>query len=412
MEMYKIMKNVLKNYWIGLCVALLGVSGLAQGKQLNQTQARQDAKYNIDKRSVQEIQNQTTPDRFTQTTAHLQTNLVKNLMAKESSSRYIPYLNIIFDCLVKEQDLKNSHRVFYHTTANEYRLAQDVRNRVHNRKFPNQKIEDFFFLRFDTFKKDSPYKEVSPRSFLLNELNEHGMVDNDRGNLGALLLSVNLSLFGNIDWKSSSSWDYFLNKQLNQRIPTRKDYEEMMTAFGLTHKYIDELMALTKIYDTDQNTLLQIFIPQDKVDEMGYLAWSLGIPKHEKTIAWVNQHIKKTSGNIGSGTDRKNAILKLANQFKKNQQDPLFTDLVNSVNEGDFSLNAFLKVYCNTPWQLEDLDHAQARLIFTPNGLLNPSTDIQFYRYSTASPEQLREYTQRLNEVMNKIFAESEKGGK
>jgi hypothetical protein len=390
----------------GLCAALLSVVGIAETKQLRQVQAEQGAKYGVDRRSLSEVQEQKTSNRFTQTTAHLQTKFVIDVMKKESSSRYIPYLNIIFDCLVKEQDLKNSHYVFYHTTANEYRLAHDVYNRLYTLKHPNQRIEDFVSLRFTELKQ---FGQQSPRDFLLNELKEHGIVNNDRGDLGGLLLSVNLSLFGNIDWPSSSSWDYFLNKGLDQRIPTRKDYEAMMTEFGLTHTYIEELMSLTKIYDTDQNTLLQIFIPQNKVDQIGYLAWSLGMPKHDKSIAWVNKHIKKTSGSIGSGADRKNALMDLAKQFKKNQEDPLFKDLIESAKTGDFSLNAFLKGYCNTPWKIEDLDHAQARLIFTPNGLLNPAADIQFYRYSTASPEQLRAYSKRLNEIMNKIFAESKK---
>jgi hypothetical protein len=135
------------------------------------------------------------------------------------------------------------------------------------------------------------------------------------------------------------------------------------------------------------------------------------MPKHGKTLAWVEEHIKKIKKDIGSGTDRKNALLEFAAQFKKNQDNPIFKDLLASVEKGAFSLNDFLKVYCNTPWKIEDLDHAQARLIFTPNGLLNPAAGIQFYRYSTASKKQLSEYYQRLNEVMDKIFAESGKKG-
>lgn len=402
--MRNVRRRLLNSSNVGLLVVLLSVFGGIEGRSMGAVQAEQNIKYNIDNRPVAQIQEQKTPDRFTQTTAHLQTKLVSDLMRKEPSSRYIPYLNIIFDCLVKEQDLKNSHYVFYHTTANEYRLAQDVYNQVYARKHSNQKVEDFYFLRF------SKFDQQSPQSFLLNELKEHGIVDNDQGNLGALLLSANLSLFGNIDWPSSSTWDYFLRKEIKHRAPERKDYEAMMTEFGLTHKYIDELMSLTKIYDSNENTLLQIFIPQNKVDQIGYLAWSLGMPKHDQSIAWVEAHIKKTKGSIAEGTDRKTALLKLAEQFKKNQDDPLFKDLIKSVEKGGFSLDAFLKVYRNTPWKIEGMDHAQARLLFTPEGLLNPASDIQFYRYSTASKEQLREYTQRLNGIMNKIFAES-KGG-
>lgn len=401
------MKNLLNNSWIGLCVVLLAMSGVVEGKQLRQVQAEQGVKYNVDKRLVQEVQEQTTSDRFTQTTAHLQTKLVKGLMVKEPSSDYVPYLNIIFDCLVKEQDLKNSHYVFYHTTANEWRLAQDVYSQAYARANPNEKIEDFLFLRFTNF------EETTSRSFLLEELKKYGIVDNDKDHLKALLLSVNLSLFGNMDWKSSSTWDYFVNQKLG--VPTPEGFKEiygkMMDKFGLTHKYIDELMSLTELYKTKENTLLQIFVPQNKVDQMGYLAWSLGMPKHEKTLAWVNTYIKKNEQSTKSGTHRAQALKELAGKFKKNEENTLFKDLLKSAEGEDFSLNAFLKVYRNTPWDIGDIDHAQARLLFTPNGLLNPAAGVRFDRYSTASKKQLSEYYQRLNEVMDKIFAESEKKG-
>lgn len=402
MVMYKVIKSLLKGSWISLYVGLLVVSGTVKAKQLHQVQATQNSKYGIDKRSLVEIQEQKTPDRFTQTTAHLQTKEVMKLLKKEPSSKFIPYLDMIFDCLVKEQDLKDSHYVFYHTTPNQWRLASDVYSQAYAWKYPNQKIEDFLFLRF------SDFDQMSPRDFLLQELKQNGLVDN-RGKLAALLLSVNLSLFGNMDWKTSSTWEYFLT-ELKKETPNRKVYEDMMDKFGLTHKYIDELLSLTQIYETKENTLLQIFVPQDKVDQIGYLAWSLGIPKHEKTISWVYDYLKKKSSPI---SHRGSAMEILAEQFKMEQEkNPLFKDLVESVKEGDFSLHAYLKIYRNTPWAIEGIDHDQARLIFTPNGLLNPAADIQFYRYSTASKEQLREYTERLNGVMKKIFAESKKGGK
>jgi len=399
--MHNLIKNLLKRAWTGLLIVSLLMFGAAEGKQLRQVQADQSVRYGIDKRPVSEVQEQKTPDRFTQTTAHLQTKEVKSLLLKQPSSKYLPYLNIIFDCLVKEQELKDSHYVFYHTTPSEWRLAQDVFSQLYAWKYPErQKPEDFVFLRF------SDFKEITPRDFLLNELKEHGLVDN-RGELAALLLSVNLSLFGSMDWSTSSTWDFFLT-ELSKKAPSRQIYEGMMDKFGLTHKYIDELLSLVKLYETKENTLLQIFVPQDKVDEFGYVAWSLGIPKHGKTIAWVYDYLKKKSLPIGK---RGEAMGILAEKFRKDQENPIFKDLVESVKEGDFSLDAFLKIYRNTPWKIEEIDHAQARLIFTPNGLLNPASGIQFYRYSTASKIQLREYYKRLNEIMDKIFAESGKGG-
>lgn len=399
-------KNWLKQGLIGLCaVWLVGFSGI-EGKQLAQVQAEQNIKYNVDKKPLAVIQEQTTPDKFTQTTAHLQVKNVKKLLMKEASSKFIPYLDTIADCLEREQKLKNTHYAFYHTTENEWRLAQDVYSQLFAKKNPEGKKigENFVFIRFN-----DP-EETNARDFLVDELQENGLVD-DNGKVGALLLSVNLSLFGNIGFESECTWEYFLRER-KHRIPTRKDYEDMMTKFGVTHKYIDELMALTKIYDTNQKTLLQIFVPQNRIDEIGYLAWATGIPKHEETIAWVNNYVKKKSWEYKEG---RHAALwgleELGEKFKKEQEkNTIFKDLIESVKTGDFSLKAFLKIYRNNPWEVSDINHAQARLIFTPGGLLNPAAGVKFYRYSTASKKQLKEYYNRLNVIMDKIFTESEGG--
>ena len=400
--MHNLMKRFSRMKLIGLCVALLAASGIIEGKQVAQVQAEQREKYTIDTRPTREVQEQKTTDRFTQTTAHLQTSAVKEIMTSEDPSQYLSYLNIIFDCLAKEQELTNYY-VCYHTTSTGYSAAQDVYTQIYARKNPNKKIEDFYFFRFSP----EQFTQQSPQDFLKNELEKNKVVDNDV--LAAFILSVNLSLFGNLKWRSSSSYDYFWRQKLSA--PGREVYEKMMSELGLTTKYIDDLMKLSDICNTKENVLVQIFIPKNKIDQIGYLAWSLGIPKHGKTITWVKDHIKKTSeGSIDSGTSRKKAILALAEQFKKNPDDPIYQDLLKGVDNGEFSLDAFLKVYRNTPWQIDELDHAQGRLLFTPEGLLNPASGIKFFRHSTASQEQLREYDRALNDVVDKIIAES-KGG-
>ncbi|HEX4068796.1 MAG TPA: hypothetical protein VHX42_01735 [Candidatus Babeliales bacterium] len=353
---------------------------------------------------VKVVQNQKTADRFTQTEAFLQLTRVRDLMMAESSSQYIPYLNIISDCLVKEEELKNSHYAFYHATGNEWRLAQDLYTQLYIRQnsLGKQVGETFSFLRFEDF------AGVNAQEFLVNELKKNGLI-NDTGELAAILLSVNVSLFGNTGRSSSCTWNYFLT-DMGHKIPDRKVYSKMMDKFGLTHKYIDELLSLIKLYDTKENTLLQIFVPQNKIDEIGYLAWSKGMPLHEGSIDWIKKYMRQKSWTTKKGKHVAEwAMEDLAQQFKKEQEkNPLFKDLIESVQEGDFSVEDYLKIYRNKPWEIPDINHTQVRLIFSADVLLNPGAGVEFYRYSTVSKTRLKEYYKRLNEIIDKIVAEKE----
>jgi hypothetical protein len=403
-------KGFLKSGYVGLFIALLTFFGGAQGRTrseaVSNVQVEQKAKYGLDDRSPVDVQRQTTSDRFTQTEAFLQLRRTRDLLEKESSSRFIPYLNIISDCLVKEQDLKASHYAFYHATGNEWRLAQDLYTQLYARQNPGKTVgETFTFLRFKNL------SERNAKEFLVNELKKNGLVD-DTGKLGAILLSVNLSLFGNIGWPTSCTWEYFL-KEMGHKVPDRKIYEKMMDKFGLSHgkKHIDELLSLVKLYDTKENTLLQIFVPQDTIDDIGYLSWSKGMPMHEESIDWIKDYKKRKSLTKKDGKHPTVlAMEELAHRFKKEKEsNPLFKDLMESVKDGDFSVDAFLKVYRNTPWKVSNINNTQVRLIFSPDVLLNPASGVQFYRYSTVSKKRLSEYLKRLNEIVDKIIAE--KGG-
>ena len=409
--MSQLVKSWLQKGLLGFCTALLLGFGGIESKSLRQVavdsiQTEQKEKYGVDQRSPGEVQQQKSSDRFTQTEAFLQVKKVKDKLAEESSSKFIPYLNIVSDCLVKEQELKNSHYVFYHATDNEWRLAQDLYTQLYTRQNPGKRVgESFTFLRFDDF------PERNAKEFLVNELSKNGLVD-DTGKLGAILLSVNLALFANVGWDTSCTWEYFL-KDMGHKVPDRKIYQKMMDKFGLTHKYIDELLSLVKLYDTKENTLLQIFIPQNEVDDIGYLAWSKGIPMHEKSIDWI-QNYKKQKNLTKKGGKHPTVIAmeELATRFKKEKEkNPLFKDLMESVQEGDFSVAAFLKVYRNTPWSISNINNTQVRLIFSPDVLLNPASGVKFYRYSTVSKKKLSEYYKRLNEVVDKIIAEKEGAG-
>jgi hypothetical protein len=280
-----------------------------------------------------------------------------------------------------------------------WRLTQDLYTRLYAYEHPMAaKGEgEFKFLRFDNESVNSTAK-----GFLVNELKEKGLVD-DNTNTAAVMLSVNLFLFGNVGFAGECSWQYFV-KPAGHREPKRETYEKMMDQFGLTHKYIDEIMSLVKLYDTDEDTIIQILVPINKVDEIGYLAWVKGIPAHGETIDWILKQSKSKSFEKVKPT-----MEKLTQQFAQQQSsNPLFRSMMEGIQAGDFSLNKFLKVCRNTPWKVKEINDVTARLLFTPNVLLNPSSGVKFYRYSTADRDRLGEYNKRLNQIVDQLLVEKE----
>lgn len=390
-------------------------TGFAKSIGVAKAQTQQAQDYNIIKQSSAEIQRQSQVDKFTQTEAHLQNYGVRKLLSAEDSKRYIPYMNILADCLTKEVENKATHRVFYHTTDNEWRVAQDLYTQLNALFNPSGKSQpkDFAFLRF------TDINGPKARDFLQTELTKSGLID-DNGEVRALLLSVNLSLFGNADFPSECTWDYFLQERAQKHVePDTKVYKEMLDKFGLTDQYIPEIMSLIKLLNTKEKTLIQIFVPKDKVDDIGYLAWATGIPAHKEIVNWVRSNVtqKVYKGKVDPATGQYRAgalwaMWDLADTFKKEREkNPMFKSMMDGLQEGDYSLESYLKLYCNSPWNLEGINYAQARLIFSPEVLLNPMSGVKIYRHTALTKEQNSEYSKQLNQIIDKIAA-SRKGAK
>lgn len=334
-------------------------------------------------------------DKFTQSEAHMSLPEIKKLIAKNYDLK--PYDKFIAAILSNEKKYKDGYYVFYHGTDNVWRLPQDLYTQLYAYFNPlgYRATKDFTFLRFE-----DEYGPSSAQEFLVTELKKSGLI-NDHGKMGAILLSVNLALFGNVGVPSECTWEYFI-KSRGHANPSRATYEKIMDKFGLTHKYIDQLMSLVKLYDTKEQTIVQIFIPKNKIDQIGYLSWIKGIPAHKETMDWVKRSVKNKKY-----PKTQPAIVDLTETFKYEQEiNPIFKNLMERVEAGDFSLDDFLHIYRNNPEKIVDINDVMARLIFTPDVLLNPDSGVKFFRFSTATPERLQLYHQRLNEVVDKIIAE------
>ncbi|HLC06873.1 MAG TPA: hypothetical protein VJJ26_01670 [Candidatus Babeliales bacterium] len=344
-------------------------------------------------RSKSIIPAELTTDLFTQSQAHMSVPEVKKLIAATYNTK--PYEKLIAAVLAREKEYANDY-VFYHGVDNIWRVPQDLYTRLyaHFNSLSANSIKNFIFLRFEDVHGPSSVQE-----FLVTKLKEGGLM-NDHP-MGLFLIAANLALFGNVGVQPECTWQYFI-KSRGHTNPTRVTYEKIMDSFSLTHKHINELMSLVDLYQTKEQTILQIFVPKDKVDRIGYLSWIRGIPAHQKTMNIVlrsveNKTFEKTAP----------AIAHYTKLFKQEQEsNPIFKNLIERVKAGEFSLSYFLNFYRNRPNEIEGINSFQARLIFTPDVLLNTFSGVKIFRYSMATPEQLKKYQQKFDMIINKIIAE------
>jgi hypothetical protein len=382
-----------------------------QEMSLEREQKRQEKKAGIDTRSLQEVEEQTSSNRYSQTEAYFQIPAMRELVFEtfnESNYKPVYHMDIISRVMSREASLNNKYWAFYHGHINDWMLPQDVFKELNNHFRPEKKAgDDFIFVRFTD--------QELPRAqeFLEETMKESGLID-DNGNAQGMLLSTNVSLFGNTAFKGESTWRYFMTPIAH--VPFKKVIlEEMMTKFGVTHKYIDELLDLLELIRGKEQTLLQIFIPKNIVDDVGYISWITGIPAHQETIDWVRNNVKKKVYKPelieeGKGkTAEMVALEDLQQKFQKQREkNPLYKEIMQSIEEGDYSANALLKIYCNKPWDLPNINFIQARLVLSTYALLNPDSGIKFFRYTTVKPYMMEAYKKRLHDIIQKIVAEKE----
>lgn len=334
-------------------------------------------------------------DTFTQTEGFLSLQKMRDLITKHYN--VVAYQAIIDDALEREQLYKNSHYVFYHGTDSAWRVSQDLYMQLYAYfKDPKKAIgKSFLFLRFN----DESNSGEDATDFLLRESYASGLINDHI--LKEKLLSVNFSLFANTGSPGECSWQFFF-KSRGHIAPTKEVYEKILDKFGVARKYIPQLIALEKLYKTQEEMLIQIFVPQYYVDHIGYVAWIRGIPAHPKLIAWIMTAVKnKKFKSNGAAMDY------LAKKFKQERENnPLFAEMIGAIKDGDFALDAYLHTYRNEPQQLSNINRVIGQLILGTDVLLNPVSGVKFFRYSTATQQQLDKYHQQLNKLVDTMIRE------
>jgi len=340
-------------------------------------------------------------DKFTQSEAHLSLPFILKLI-ESNYPNLNQYLNIIASVIIKEQELKNTHYAFYHAQDNMWRVPQDLYRKLYERLDPlTQKLENFEFMRWnlpETIK-------ISAQEFVVEQLKRYGLIDDTKKEAKASLLSVNLALFGNVGLKPECTWEYFVNPPL-VKTPKPGDFEGLLDTFGISHKYIVQLMNITYLLKTKEQTLLQILIPTEIVDYISYLSFASGMPADKDTMGWILDNIKRKK-KYDKPHKYMDAFREITKIFKEEQEEnTLFKELLERAEEGDFSVGELLKIYRNNPQKIDNINYLEARLVLTKNILTTPNIGIKFIRYDTISWDKMKEYNQKLDEIVDQMVQE------
>ena len=342
-------------------------------------------------------------ERFTQTEAYLQSSELREKVTKTFTGdrQVVRHMDVVSRVMAKEALFRDTHWAFYHGANSSWTVSQDLYTKLYRHFNPSAKASagKFIFLRF------GDYGDKTVKQFLTEGLRRHGLIDDNNEDKG-LLLSANVSLFGNTGNGDECTWRFFMADR--SRIePQRKIYEKIMDEFKLPYTFVEQLMQLEKMLESKHETLLQILIPKDRVDDVAYLSWVAGVPGYSEAISWVRNNVKKKVYKAHGGKPAELwALASLKSKFKKEQEkNKMFKEMLEGIEKGDYSINDFLKKYCNEPQNVRGLNYAQARLLFTNSLLLNPASGAMIFRHTTVPGAKVEEYEKKLDGIIQQILA-------
>ena len=376
-----------------------------------------------------------------QTEALLEFGFIQSRIRALYKDAVLKHEDLVNSMIHKERELMDSHYVFYHGLAKYYYVIHAAVKELTKLFYPwATTLEDFHTIRTPRSPMFDKYQSVG--DFLTHQLLTYGDVhdtpnakakalknkykqyaksrinqilkDKIDWSVASYILSVNLALFGNIGYESKTecTFDYFVNDK-ERTISTNIDervafYEKLLrelplsdvdqlsideTGTSFIHQYAEKLIQLSDQMraKVKEGIIYQIFIPKELVDQLGYLARNYGQPY----------------GNM----DAFNYLFNREIQDKKERQD-LFIDLLEkdptkALKTGpEDLLSSVLDMYQHNPQKLHNINRLQARLLFTNDILLNPSSGIKTFIYTAMPQETLQNYLDQINQITRDLFNE------
>lgn len=333
---------------------------------------------------------------------------------KQSAQSLHKNSSIIRSIIAREEQYDSDYYVFY-TAVPYMRLFQDIAGLLHEH-IQSKPLDDFFFLRFDA--QNPLYKKYAQVvDFMKDTIAQYCIIDDRISNdIKALLLSTNITLFGNADLMGESTWQFF-NIPQPWAVLNKVFIQPMLAEAGFDNSAVDEFLKHADLLKNDADIvpadLMQIFIPKKIANTFAYISWTRGIPFDQAYIAGlcamlgyqpplVEQVFKLE--NLPTAKSIKEFMIDVESACKNNNQplQSLAQKLVQNVSQGSFYVSQF---YDNpqSPEIAQYYDRYQARILMTKTGMLNPASGIKMFRYSTLTATQEQEYMQKLRETFNEM---------
>ena len=307
-----------------------------------------------------------------QSIAHLNTpDLKKHLFADQPIIDCIKAIGpdtinaIIKQALQREKEhLKQNYAVFYHAQKLEFLLIQDLIAmlvKILHKKASN----NFVFLRLP--QATDPYNNVT------QFLNSKTYFHDSEADIRNILLSVNPCLFGNISGQDdglSCTFGFFLRSTNVNGTDFESWVQQIFAYFNAESCYDrhkNQLITMQKLLaqNNAQRTglLLQIFVPQEHLDQITYRAWTGGMPFHSP-----------------------------------------FAPLPHTIQPSK-ELSDYTKAPFFTAIPAYDIDSIQYRLLITNDVLLNPDSKTHIFRYYNRIPNVIQ-YEQERNIFFDELARE------
>lgn len=324
----------------------------------------------------------------TQTEAFLQRPFLRAAVQSHFENEEIPQ-DLAVLAINKERDLA-SYDVFYHAEATIYALFQDIVTEVLQHIAQSKTESPFYYLRIP--------QGAGSHEVLAHMLRKGFSIDHDP-RIRNVLLSVNLSLFGNTGDLGESTISYFsegtsINSPYGRN--PRPFVAGILADLGLIvdPEFIDELAALYEKYlVSDTGSLLQIFIPKDKVNTYVYLSLPYGVPLNCKAL--------------GGNSLWKDCLFYTQELKESITLKDAQGKVIQSYSPQEIDTRTYLDIYRNHPTAIpvDVMDRVQGRILLTDDFLLNPSSGVKIYRYMTINAKKLEDYKRKLRSIVTRMMA-------
>ncbi len=292
------------------------------------------------------------------------------LLSWEHSGIY----NVLLARTLTQERKHRDHHVVYHAQERNFILFYDILNELFKRTL-EKGYSAFEYLRIPG---SATYAKT------LAEILQKGFESDTEPEIVKLLLSINLSLFGNARTIGEGSLSAFI---LNQSInPPRALFELIFDKFGINDAYIKKFEDLFALYKPQEGgNLLQIFIPRSKINDYLYLSQAYGKPLSQKPLL---------------------AIAPLEPVTFVDKEGKHHTYDLKTIDA-----QTYLDIYRNHPQAIsyEDMDRIQGRLLISHDFLLNPESGVKIYRYNLMSDQKTTEYKRKLTSLIDEALEDKAK---